>query len=276
MRIGCSTISFGATPVDDVLARIGSLGFEVVDVAAVPLFFEHIRLADPPPHQSAHLRERLDALGLEVNAVPTVAWIPDALDDADELGRRLRTAAEVAAAIGAHTWIVDAGKPGPEGDRGTGLERLRATIGLQAEIAADHGLTLAVEAPHAGTLGETWTDALEVIDVAAAAAGTDVAVDVDTSHVHNSGVSWDELGRTLTGRIAHVALRDTGGVGQPRTLGEGDVDFAAALEAVRRAGFEGDVMLELEPSGARSADERTADVARARDFLSPLVSALLR
>src|SRR3954447_21245009 len=100
MRIACSTICFGNAAVDDALEHIADSGFDLIDLAAVPLIFPHVQLTDDPPaDQPERLAKRLAELGLAVNGVNSVPWIPDALDDPQELRRRYTICADVAAAV---------------------------------------------------------------------------------------------------------------------------------------------------------------------------------
>lgn len=256
MRIGCSTISFGPLPVQEALSRIADLGFSLVDIAAVPKIFEHILLVDPPEAQIDTIAAVLHERAMQLVAVPTVAWIPDALDDPDELRRRYSIAADAAAALRAKVWVVDAGQS--SGGREKGLQRWRRTIDMAAELAAARGLRLAVEAPHAGTLATTLPEAIELLELAD---NPDLGVDYDTSHVHNGGASIAESIAALGPRIAHVALRDVVEAHHYAPPGEGVYDFRELLGALDRAGWDGDLMLELEPPEAESGADRRSDAA---------------
>src|SRR4051794_26413326 len=96
MRVACSTISFGSMPVGEALDRIAGAGFTLIDLAAVPRFFPHVDVISGAADQGGELAKQLAHYGLEVFGLQSVPWIPDALDDPDELRRRYTVAADVA------------------------------------------------------------------------------------------------------------------------------------------------------------------------------------
>jgi sugar phosphate isomerase/epimerase len=269
MRIGCSTICFGPQTTEEALRRIAELGFTVVDVAAVPRFFEHVNLVDPPAGEVDRVAKLVHDHGFEVAGLQSVPWVPDALDDPDELRRRYTVAADAAVAVGARAWVVDAGSQAGIAERREGFDRFRRTIAMAAGLAEERGLRLAIEAPHKGTLAETLPQVLELLDVSGVPG---LGIDLDTSHVLNSGSSTKEMLDALGGRIAHVALRDGHRGAGFCTPGDGEFDFAEFFDLLAATGYTGDATLELEPAREASADDRARDVARARTFLQPLVA----
>jgi sugar phosphate isomerase/epimerase len=270
MRVGCSTVSFAPFPLERAVATIAELGFGSLDVAAIPTFAEHIRGADPGVDQPARLTALVTGLGLTVEAVPSIVWFPDALDDPEELRRRGTVVADSAAALGASSWIVDAGHPG-DGDVRAGLDRLTGTLAIYGDLARERGLRLAVEAPHVGTLAEHH-EQIPAVLAAATAAGVEIGLDLDTGHVHDSGITPTEYMAAYGARVAHVAFRDTSaGAGTHVPLGEGDIDFALWLRLLRDNGFTGDVMLELDPGQDATPEERIAAVRHGRDVVEKLL-----
>lgn len=273
MRIGCSTIPLAPLSGEAALRNLAELGFEVVDIAAVSTLFDHIQTIDPPRDQPDRFAKLVSELGLEVNGVPTVVWIPDALDDVDELRRRSRAAADVAAAVEARCWIVDAGIHPDGQERSTVLDRFKRTIEMQNELAVERGLRLVVEAPHGRTLADQFGGIADVID-AASDIGADVGLDLDSRPVHNCGASYAQVISQYIDRVAHVAVADTRGPGRGHaSIGNGLIDFRSFIGELKAAGFDGDLMLELEPGGD-SVDERTALIERDRDQLAAILHEL--
>lgn len=274
MRIGCSTIPLAPLSGEEAVRTLARLGFQVIDIAAVPTVFEHIRVVDSPPDQPERFAALVEELDLEVNAVPTVVWLPDALDDLAELRRRLTVAADVAAAVGAKCWIVDAGQPVGE-DRAAGLDRLKRTVAVQHELAVERGLRLAVEAPHAGTLAERYEGIADVLRVVTDV-DADIALDLDTSHLHNCGAPAETVIAEHAHRIAHVAIRDTVAPHQwDMRLGEGNVDFPTIIRQLDSVGFDGDLMIELEPSGNVGLAERIERIVHAREYLTNILGEIV-
>ncbi|WP_084469783.1 sugar phosphate isomerase/epimerase family protein [Jiangella gansuensis] len=273
MRIGCSTITFGPQPVAEALQRIADLGFSVVDLAAAPSYFEHIRLVDPPAGQAEVVAGLVQAHGLEVAGFISVPWVPDAIDDAEELRRRYVVAADAALAVGASAWIVDANVPASDDSHGraVSLARFKRTITMAAELAAARGLRLGIEAPHSGTLAASLPEVIELLD---AAGLPDLGIGLDTCHIFNSGASTADMLSAIGGRVVHVALRDAHADGRSCTPGDGAFDFDEFFQLLRQVGYTGDATLELEPPNPNaSADERASEARRGRDYVERLLTA---
>ncbi|WP_158564176.1 sugar phosphate isomerase/epimerase family protein [Jiangella anatolica] len=273
MRIGCSTITFGPQSIEEAFERIADLGFRVIDLSAVPGVFDHVNLIDPPAEEIGRIASLVDRYGFEVAGLLSVPWIPDALDDAVELRRRYTFAADVAKAVGARAWVVDGNRPDtPDASgRAKGLERFRRTITMAADLAHERGIAIAIEAPHGGTLAETLPEAIELLEVADI---PELGIDFDTSHVLNSGATTSEMLDAIGDRVIHVALRDARVGGHACTPGDGDVDFAELFRLLITTGYNGDVLLELEPAAEdASAEERGREAVRARGYLEPLLVA---
>lgn len=273
MRIGCSTITFGPLATEDALERIHRLGFAVVDIAAVPGVFNHVEIIRRPVGEVERIAKLVHDRGFEVAGLQSVPWHPDAIDDPDELKRRCTMAADVAKAIGASAWIVDANRPDADGHAGRlkGLNRFKRTISMASELAEERGLRLGVEAPHRGTLAETLPQVVELLE---AADIPNLGIDLDTSHMLNAEASTAEILDVLGKRVIHLALRDGYRGGAFCTPGDGDFDFAEFLSLLAAAGYSGDATLELEPTREdASADDRANEAVRARDYLLPLAAA---
>jgi sugar phosphate isomerase/epimerase len=273
MRIGCSTITFGSQSLDEALERIADLGFTVIDVSAIPGVFDHVQLINPPAGEIEHAAKLVRAHGFIVAGLQSVPWHPDALDDPSELRRRYTVAADIAQAVGARAWIVDANRPEPGGPAGRakGLERFKRTIAMAAELASERGLCLAVEAPHRGTLAENLSQVLELLEVSDI---PELGIDVDTSHVLKAGAPTAEVLEAIGHRIVHVALRDGQQDGADLTPGDGDFDFAEFFALLSDTGYDGDATLELEPALANAtADDCAREAVRARNYLRQLSAA---
>ncbi|NEE03907.1 sugar phosphate isomerase/epimerase family protein [Phytoactinopolyspora halotolerans] len=253
------------------MKTIASLDFEVVDIAAVPTLFDHIRTIDPPPNQAKRLATLVSDLGLDVNSVISVLWAPDAWDDLDELRRRSVIAADAAAAVEAKSWIVEAGVWRPSETRTVAIERFKRTIAMQYGVASERSLRLVVEAPHGGTLAEDYDGMVEILG-AAADVGAEVGLDVDLRPALTCGVPTVQILDVYFDVLAHIAVADavSSGAGFVK-LGDGEVDVRAAVNALMEKGYDGDLMLELE-LGDRLVDERITLIEHDRNYLRNLVA----
>jgi sugar phosphate isomerase/epimerase len=98
---------------------------------------------------------------------------------------------------------------------------------------------------------------------------------VDLSHVVASGSRPEEATGAVAARagaqgIAHVHLRDAVPGDINLSIGNGSVDFAGALTALRDVGFDGHFSLELEAHDL-THDERPAAAAKAASFITDLI-----
>ncbi|MBR7678387.1 sugar phosphate isomerase/epimerase, partial [Streptomyces daliensis] len=102
-------------------------------------------------------------------------------------------------------------------------------------------------------------------------AGTPVRLVLDTSHVVAGGGDCVAAARAFGDRLAHVHLRDAVRGDIHRSIGRGEVDFAALIRHLTAVGYEGHYSLELETHDVPEA-ERPAEAARAGAVVSRLLA----
>jgi inosose dehydratase len=168
----------------------------------------------------------------------------------------------------------------PELDE-TAWRTLLANLDAAAALAAEQGM-LATLHPHVGTVVERPDEVRRVLD------GCSVQLCLDSGHLLIGGTDPAELARQAPGRVAHAHLKDvdagwaarvrSGEVsytdavarGMYRPLGQGDVDLAGMVGALRGAGYSGwyvleqDTILDAEPLGEGPAADVRASVAYLR------------
>ena len=76
--------------------------------------------------------------------------------------------------------------------------------------------------------------------------------------------------RRIDGRIGHVHLRDAVLGDINRSIGRGEVNFPAAIEALITSGYQGHYSLELETHDIEDAD-RPAEAGRAGRYITSLL-----
>jgi len=155
----------------------------------------------------------------------------------------------VAAATGADGY--DA-RPGLDEE---GWQVLLGNLDRVADLADRNGMTASVH-PHVGTVVETGADVDRVL------AGCGIGLCLDTGHLLIGGADPVALAAEHAGRIRHTHLKDVdtawasrvragevtyteavrGGMFRP--LGQGDVDIAAIVGSLERAGYDGWYVLE--------------------------------
>jgi inosose dehydratase len=167
----------------------------------------------------------------------------------------------------------------------TGWRTLLANLDRLAALAAERGVK-AVLHPHVGTMVENPDDVRRVLD------GSSIALCLDTGHLLIGGTDPAELTRQAPERIAHTHIKDVDArlakqvqagrltyteavrEGMYRPVGDGDVDFAAIVDHLRRQGYDGwyvleqDTILTEEPRG----EGPVADVRTSAEALRRLLS----
>ena len=168
----------------------------------------------------------------------------------------------------------------PELDDGA-WQSLLANLDTAAAMGADRGI-LATLHPHVGTIVERPEEVRRVLD------GSSIQLCLDSGHLLIGGTDPAELARQAHGRVAHAHLKDVdagwagrvrrgevsytaavvGGLYRP--LGQGDVDVACLVGALRAVGYHGwyvleqDTVLSEEPAGEGPVADVRASIAYLR------------
>ena len=271
--LGCSTITFRGLPLPEALTTIGGLGFTEIDLGALPGVCDHVPyvLDEAAVEQVA---QQVAASGLRVRSVNgDVGDLNRPLGDMvqNERHRHLDRLLSLTAAVGARALVLPNGAPDHEP-----LQTLTDDIARVADQLADaarraegYGLELWVESLHLFRLCHELDRARLLTE---ALAGTDVGVVLDLSHVVASGARPEEFVRLFSDRIRHVHLRDATPGYIHHSIGNGSVDFPAAVQALAEAGYGGHFTLELETRDVADVD-RPAATAAAAAYISGLLEA---
>jgi sugar phosphate isomerase/epimerase len=91
---------------------------------------------------------------------------------------------------------------------------------------------------------------------------------LEVGHFARAGVDWRRGYELLEGRIALVHVNDIR-EGRSVRYGSGEVDFAALFEQLRRDGYGGDIVVELELGAAQ--EQTLRELADAKDYLAGLM-----
>jgi inosose dehydratase len=258
-------------PAERVLTEMAGLGLTAAEFGP-----EGFLPADPAGRAATLRRHGLGAVG---GFLPVVLHEPGA-------GTVIDQALDDFAAAGAEVLVLAAATGGdgydtrPELDD-TAWKTLLASLDLAAAHAADRGLVATLH-PHVGTLVERPDEVRRVLD------GSVIPLCLDSGHLLIGGTDPAQLAREAAGRVAHVHLKDVdagwagrvrGGqvsytqavaAGLYRPLGQGDVDVAGLVGALRGAGYQGwfvleqDTVLTAEPAGPGPAGDVQASLAYLR------------
>jgi len=260
----------GDTPLDSILADIRDVGFEGVE------------LGGKFPRDAATLKPLLNSYGLELIG----GWysgsllVQDADAEIDALQDHLRLLKE----MGSSVFVFAETSNAVHGDRAvplTGAPRLAArdwkTFGARMTDVADYvkseGLKFAYH-HHLGTVVETAAD----VDAFIAATGTSVGLTLDTGHAALGGVNSLAIIRDHPGRVAHVHCKDVrwetftkqksrgssflDGVlaGMFTVPGDGGIDYAEIMQALKRMDYSGWIVIEAEQDPAVAEPRTYADL----------------
>ena len=273
MRLGYHSITWGGvvgdatgvTSIKDLYYRAnGSMEQAVRDIAAAryegtEMFDGNVAAyADRPDD----LRELLDSAAVELVSVYTGANFVYADALPDEL-YRVERAAELAATFGARSLVVGGGARRAAGTPSEDYDRLAAALDRVTDIAERHGLSASYH-PHLSTIVES-PDELERL-----MSRTRIGFCPDTAHLAAGGGDPAALVRRYPDRIRHVHLKDL----RPEPfaflpLGAGVLDFPDILRALREAGYDSWLIVELD---AYEGDPREA-AESSRAYLDKLLDA---
>ncbi|MEV6797821.1 sugar phosphate isomerase/epimerase [Micromonospora rifamycinica] len=264
MQVSCSTIGFGALPIEDALGRIAAIGFTEVEIGVLGDFCPHLDPLAPIAETVARSTALFDRCGLRpvaLNSAPRIYGDDPA--DPDQLLRVADRLLELAAGLRCEL-ILDVGE---REDTDAGLRRAAAVAGEAFRRGRDrYGVTVSVEAPHRGMNAQTVPEALRLLEIAGEDA---LGITYDTSHATCGGVPAAEGLRLIGDRITRIQARDHRGGDVHHTPGDGEYDWPALARFL--AANPRPVCLELEFDGRLTADQVAAESGRGREFLHRLV-----
>ena len=270
-RLGCSSISFRHQDLPEALRTIAGLGFEEIDLGALPGVCDHVPYALDAEAVAAVTAEVV-ASGLRVRSVNGDIGDLNAVLDADAQSarnRHLDALLTLAAGTGAKALVLPCGALGHEPVRSLDedLDTIAAQLIGARRRADGFGVELWTESLH--FLRFCWN--LERAELLARRlADSGVGIVMDFSHIVAAGEDPLDYLKRHQGRIAHVHLRDAVPGNINLSIGNGQADFAAGLGALAAVGYTGHFSLELETRDVTHG-ERPAAAAKAASFITDLL-----
>jgi sugar phosphate isomerase/epimerase len=261
MKLAFSTNAFKQVSLEESLRQIAACGYAGVEIMAdVPHAY--------PPHLDARRRRSLVdllkelRLGLtNLNAFTLFAqgdtWHPSWIEP--EAGARERRyehtlkAIRLARDLGAPGISLEPGGPLPPGlDRRAAMDLYREGLRRVLPTAEECGVNLLVE-PEPHLLIERPEEFEELLE---GLTHPRLALNFDIGHFYCVGVDPAEAARRLAPHIRHVHLEDIAPSREHRHLvpGRGAIDLEAVLGALRDAGYDGWITVELYPYEAQARE----------------------
>ena len=270
-RLGCSSISFRHQDLSTALRTMTDLGFEEIDLGALPGVCDHV------PYELdlaavALVAAEVAASGLRVRSVNGDIGDLNAVLDADGEAareRHLTALLTLTADTGAKALVLPCGALSHEPVRSVeeDLDAVAAGLIHAGQRAAGFGVEVWTESLH--FLRFCWN--LERAELLARRlAGSGVGIVMDFSHIVAAGEEPLDYLRRHTGRISHVHLRDAVPGNINVGIGNGRADFAAGLRGLAAQGYTGHFSLELETRDV-THEERPAAAAKAASFITDLI-----
>lgn len=270
-RLGCSSISFRHQDLASALRTMKGLGFEEIDLGALPGVCDHVPYGLDAAAVEAVSAE-VNASGLRVRSVNGDIGDLNRVLDADAQAareRHLDALLTLSANIGAKALVLPCGALDHTPVRSVeeDLDLVAAQLIGAGRRAAESGVELWTESLH--FLRFCWN--LERAGLLAdRLAGSGVGIVMDFSHIVASGEDIQAYLDRHRGRISHVHLRDAVPGNINLSIGNGDADFAGGLKRLAADGYAGHFSLELETRDVTN-DERPAAAAKAASFITDLL-----
>ncbi|MBT2248651.1 sugar phosphate isomerase/epimerase [Arthrobacter sp. BHU FT2] len=270
-RLGCSSISFRHQDLGAALHTMKGLGFEEIDLGALPGVCDHVPYELNDPAVAAVSAEVL-ASGLRVRSVNGDIGNLNAVLDADAQaarGRHLDALLTLTANAGAKALVLPCGalSHDPLRSEAEDLDLIAAQLIGAGQRAAEFGVELWTESLHFLRFCWNLDRAAKLAD---RLAGSGVGIVMDFSHIVASGEDIQEYLDVHQGRVSHVHLRDAVPGNINLSIGNGKADFAGGLKRLAADGYTGHFSLELETRDV-THDERPAAAAKAASFITDLI-----
>ena len=258
VRLAYNTNGFAHHSLDecfDILAELGYVG------VSLTLDVHHLHPFEVTPRELADTRRRLEALGLAATVETGARFLLDsrrkhhppliAREGAQRRVRFLERSMEIASALGAPVVTFSSGIPDPEEERSEQWSRLVDRCAHLSEYAASVGVTACFE-PEPDFLVETIDEFERLRDAVSHRA---FGLTLDLGHVHLlETCSIADCIERCRDDLRHVHLEDMRRpVHNHLAIGEGEIDFAPALQALDRH-FDGLTALELSRDSHRAPE----------------------
>ncbi len=251
--IGCFNRPWDAFSYDQALKGLAQAGFETTGLVgnhrSSP---EPLLSVDATPEYLKRLKDRIHASGLS----PIIAWIsgPKARDHAGAVVE-LKQLIDNAARLGLPSLL----SGGPR--RNETVEAYSKTMAEVMPYAADQGLKIAMK-PHG-------VDSPEVLECVERVKHSHFSLWYDAGNmIHYTGEDPVKALHPLAPHVTGFCAKDCAEKGGEVTLqfGDGKVDFAGVFRVLKKAGFQGPIMIDCTGRGA-TPDEVTRLAIRNREFL---------
>ena len=263
MKIGYCTWGMPQVEMDDAIPYLADLGYDGVEITVIPGYTTELSTL------TSEERRRIKKLFMDHNLeMPAIAGHtslldPDVKQHAANM-KRLRATVELAAdlTMGELIPCLDT-TPGGKPDEWTTIkERLLNETGALVDFGAQHGVTLALE-PH---IGCCLCDVERTLWLLEQINSPYLKLNYDISHFDVAGIPTAESVAALAPHTIHTHVKDQRGKTPDYEFlipGEGDFDYVEYLHAMKAAGYDDYITVEV------------SIMVQKRDTYDPLAAATL-
>lgn len=250
----------------EILQTIADLGAEAVELVVDEAYHtEDLLMA-----RKGDLHAALEAAGLEVPSVATALFWRYNLASQDEAVRRKGVAiieqeCRVAREFGARAILVVAGLQEPQTEYRRTYETAVRTLREAASYAHDLGITIGVEHVPCNFLTTPGEYAQFLTDVDHPA--VQAYVDVGNAWGTYRGYPENWVG-AVKDRIAMTHVKDYSQENGFSVCGRGDLNWTAAMEALRDAGYSRPLIVETPPDYGRRGQDIPAGIEAAQESVA--------
>lgn len=248
MKLACADNTFRLLqPWEHAVELIRLLDLEAVDVCLMGNR-SHLRpeeVRDDLLGCARRITEALAGRGLELSDLFVIPWtdfetMAPNHPDRDERARSqelFRDMLELAVRAGAPGMTILPGIEWPGEDREDSFQRAVEVLGVRAERVRAEGVRLSVE-PHLGSIVQDPAQARRLCEEASG-----LELTLDYSHFVYQGIPQEEID-PLVAHARHAHARGAAHRRMQAPLAENVIDFERMVDAMREAGYGGDVGLE--------------------------------
>jgi sugar phosphate isomerase/epimerase len=253
MRFGYSTNAFTRFSLMEAVEKIADLGFQGIEIMADR---PHLYPADFNQEDLANLKSRLQERGLRVNNLNSFTlfavgntYLPSWIEPSPERRRiridHTRESLKIASFLGCGNISVPPGGPLDGVSRKEAVALFYRGLEEAIPLAEELGVKILIE-PEPHLLLETSRQYLEFMKEIRSAV---VGLNFDIGHFYCVGEDPAKAFQELYRWVGHVHLEDIASSRAHAHLipGRGAIDFPGIFGTMKKAGFSGDITLELYP-----------------------------
>lgn len=245
MKLGYSTWGMPTVEMDEAVPHLASLGYDGIEITVIPGYTTELGTLDP--EERRRIRSLFETHGVEMPAIAghTSLLESDVRQHAANM-KRLRDTVELAADLTMNHLVpcLDTTPGGRPEDWPDVRDRLLNEVGGLVEFGARHGVVIAME-PHIGCCLCDVERTLWLLDQIDSAY---LKLNYDISHFDVAGVPTAESVAALAPHTVHTHVKDQRGRAPDFEFlipGEGDFDYVEYLDAMKAAGYDDYITVEV-------------------------------